>query len=101
MSHQTILVEMILGGFFAVACMRTFVPAEPDGRLHFGDLLRLPGRIERLRRSRWQWFSMVGLLLVIRLQMGMPLVLEVTVALMFVLFFAMPTRATARAEARG
>jgi len=101
MSHQTILVEMILGGFFAVACMRTFVPAEPDGRLHFGDLLRLPGRIERLRRSRWQWFSMVGLLLVIRLQMGMPLVLEVTVALMFVLFLAIPTRAMAKAGARG
>jgi len=101
MSHQTILVEIILGGFFAVACMRTFVPAAPDGRLQFGDLLRLPGRIERLRRSRWQWFSMVGLLLVIRLQMGMPLVLEVTVALMFVLFLAMPTRATAKARERG
>jgi hypothetical protein len=101
MSHQTVLVEIILGGFFAVACMRTFVPAEPDGRLHFGDLLRLPGRIERLRRSRWQWFSMVGLLLVIRLQMGMPLVLEVTVASMFVLFLAMPTRVSAKARERG
>jgi len=101
MTHQTILVEIILGGFFAVACMRTFVPAAPGGRLQFGDLLRLPGRIERLRRSRWQWFSMVGLLLVIRLQMGMPLVLEVTVALMFVLFLAMPTRATAKVRERG
>jgi hypothetical protein len=101
MSHQTILVEIILGGFFAVACMRTFVPVEPDGRLHFVDLLRLPGRIERLRRSRWQWFSMAGLLLVIRLQMGMPLVLEVTVALMFVLFLALPTRVSAKARERG
>jgi hypothetical protein len=101
MSQQTMLVELILGGFFAVACMRTSVPVAPDGKLQFGDLLRLPGRIERLRRSRWQWFSMVALLLVIRLQKGMPLVLEVTVALMFLLFLAMPTRATVKAGARG
>ena len=74
----------------------------PDGRLHLSDFLRLPGRIERLRRSRWQWFSMVAFVLVIRMQKGTPLVLGATVALMFVLFLAMgPTRATARAEARG
>jgi hypothetical protein len=101
MSQQTMLVELILGGFFAVACMRTSVPAAQDGKLHFSDLLRLPGRIERLRRSRWQWFSMVAFVLVIRMQKGMPLVLEATVALMFVLFLAMPTRAVAKAGARG
>jgi hypothetical protein len=98
---KTILVELILGGFFAVACMRTSMPVAPDSRMHFGDLLRLPGRIERLRRSRWQWFSMVALLLVIRLQRGMPLVLEFTVALMFLIFLAIPTRATAKAGADG
>jgi hypothetical protein len=101
MSNQTMLVELILGGFFAVACMRTSMPVAPEGKLHFSDLLRLPGRIERLRRSRWQWFSMVALLLVVRLQKGMPLVLEVTVALMFLLFLALPTRATARVGAGG
>ncbi len=81
--------------------MRTSIPVAQDGKLHFGDLLRLPGRIERLRRSRWQWFSMVAFVLVIRMQKGMPLVLEVTVALMFVLFLAMPTRAVVKAGARG
>jgi hypothetical protein len=101
MSQQTLLVELILGGFFAVACMRTSVPSSVDGSLRFSDLMRLPGRIERLRRSRWQWFSMVALLLVIRLQKGMPLVLEATVALMFLLFVALPTRATTKAGARG
>jgi len=101
MSQQTMLVELILGGFFAVACMRTSIPVAPDGKLHFGDLLRLPGRIERLRRSRWQWFSMVAFVLVIRMQKGMPLVLEATVALMFVLFLAIPTRAIAKAGASG
>ena len=101
MSQETMLVELILAGFFAVACMRTSIPSAADGSLRFSDLMRLPDRIERLRRSRWQWFSMVALLLVIRLQKGMPLVLEVTVVLMFLLFVALPTRAPARAGARG
>ncbi len=101
MNQQTLLVELILGGFFAVACMRTSIPSSIDGNLRFSDLMRLPGRIERLRRSRWQWFSMVALLLVIRLQKGTPLVLELTVVLMFILFVALPTRAAAKAGARG
>ena len=98
MSRDTILVELILAGFFAVACIRTMVPAAPDGKLRFGSLMRLPGRIERLRRSRWQWFSMVALLLVIRLQKGMPLVLEFTVALQFIAFMAMPTMVEAKEQ---
>jgi len=101
MSQQTMLVELILAGFFAVACMRTSIPSGADGGLRFADLMRLPNRIERLRRSRWQWFSMVALLLVIRLQKGMPLVLELTVVLMFLVFVALPTRAPAAAKARG
>ena len=96
MSRDTILVELILAGFFAVACIRTIVPAAPDSKLDFNGLIRLPGRIERLRRSRWQWFSMVALLLVIRLQKGMPLVLEFTVALQFIAFMALPTRIDAK-----
>lgn len=86
------LVEIILAGFFAVACLRACVPAAPEGKLSFSNLLRFPGRIERLRRSRWQWFSMVALLLVIRLQAGLPLVLEAIVAVEFLIFMALPTR---------
>jgi len=100
MSQQTLLVELMLAGFFAVACIRCSMPSATDGRVHFGDLLRLPGRLERLRRSRWQWFSMVGLLLVVRLQKGMPLILEVTVALMFIMFMMLPTKTRAMAGAR-
>src|SRR5882672_10235733 len=93
MNLSTMLVETILAGFFAVACIRACVPANPSGKLQFSDLLRFPGRIERLQRTRWQWFSMVALLLVIRLQSGLPLVLELIVALEFVVFVASPTRA--------
>lgn len=100
MSQQTVLVELILAGFFAVACLRAGIPSRMGGQLHFGDLFRFPGRLERLRRSRWQWFSMVALLLVVRLQKGGPLVLEVIVALMFLLFLAWPASALVTAGAR-
>ena len=100
MGRETLLVELMLAGFFAVACMRCSLPSAADGRVHFGDLLAFPGRLERLRRTRWQWFSMVALLLVIRLQTGVPLVLEMTVALMFVVFLALPGKTGAIAGAR-
>src|SRR5271154_5862103 len=99
MANRAILVELMLAGFFAVACIRTCIPSSPD-KLHIGDLFRLPSRWERLRRSRWQWFSMVALLLVIRMQMGVPFVLELTVGLQFLLFLALPTRALELAGAR-
>jgi hypothetical protein len=52
----------------------------------------MPGRIERLQRSRWQWFSMVALMLILRLQNDLPLVLEGMALLQFVVFLALPNR---------
>src|SRR5258708_1598815 len=95
MNLPMMLIEAILSGFFAVACIRACVPVTPGDKLSFKNLLRFPGRIERLRRSRWQWFSMVALLLVVRLQAGIPLVLEIIVAAEFLIFLALPTRAEA------
>ena len=88
-----LLLQAMLAGFLAVACLRASVPAVV-GRLQPGDLLRFPGRVERLRRSRWQWFSMVALLLVLRLQGEVPLALEAMVAVQLAAFLAIPTRGT-------
>ncbi len=87
-----ILLELLLGGFFAVACIRASVPSALNGKVRLQDLLRFPGRLQRLRRTRWQWFSMVALLLAVRLQTGVPTILEVIVAVQFAIFFALPTR---------
>jgi len=89
---RTILLELLLGGFFAVACIRASVPSAVNGKLRLRDLLRFPARLERLRRTRWQWFSMVALLLFVRLQTGVPTILEAIVAFQFAIFFALPTR---------
>ena len=67
---ETLLFELLISGFFAVACIRACVPANPGGKLAFSDLFRFPGRLERLQRTRWQWFSMVAVLLILRLQIG-------------------------------
>jgi hypothetical protein len=94
MNRQTmILLEVLLGGFFAVACSRASIPSAAKGKLRPADLLRFPGRLERLRRSRWQWFSMVAVLLAVRLQAGVPTILEAIVAVQFLIFFLIPTRA--------
>ena len=88
MNGKTILIELLLAGFFAVACLKA---REPAGLFH------LPPRLERLRRSRWQWFAMVAFMLVLRLQEQLPLAIEAMVALQLVLFLALPVRGPAAA----
>jgi hypothetical protein len=105
MNGYTVLLALMLSGFFAVACMRASSPQAGQGGAGVvestKDLLRFPGRLERLRRSRWQWFAMVALMVVLRLQQQLPLVLELMAALQFLLFLAVPTRnATPRTERR-
>lgn len=88
MNEKTVLIELLLAGFFAVACLRAQRPVNRDKKL--SDFFRLTGRMERLRRSRWQWFGMVAFMLVLRLQNALPAVLELMVVLEFALFMAMP-----------
>jgi len=92
MSERTIFLELLLAGFFAVACIRACAPATPKNKFDFGSLLRFPGRVERLRRSRWQWFSMVLLMLVLRVQHELPLTIEFMAVLQFLLVLALPAR---------
>lgn len=99
MRSQAFLIELLLSGFFAVACFRARVKAE-DLRIAPLSLFSLCDRVERLRRSRWQWFSMVLLLVLLRLQQGSPMMAELTVAAQFVLFLALPTHKSARLAMR-
>src|SRR2546430_16432272 len=91
-------VELLLAGFFAVACIRASVPSAANGKFRFQDLLRFPNRLERLRRTRWQWFSMVALLLPVRMQTVWPTILGGLVAGQFVIFFVLPAE---KGPARG
>jgi len=96
MDYKTVLFELLMAGFFAVACVRAHGPVSQDHKMSFGEFFRLYDRVERLRQTRWQWFSMVALMLVIRLQQPVPLGLEIMVAAQFLLFLALPVRAVAK-----
>ncbi len=100
MDGRTVLFELLMGGFFAVACLRAHGPIATDSRLTIGECLRMPDRLERLRRTRWQWASMVAILLVVRLQQPIPLVLEIMIAAQFLLFMALPVRAATKNGAK-
>jgi len=55
-------------------------------------LFVLTDRLERLRRSRWQWCAMVALLVLVRMERGVPMIAELTVLAQFILFLSLPTQ---------
>ena len=90
------LLELLLAGFFAIACFRARSPLNVNEKSSFKNLIRFSGRVDRLRRSRWQWFSIVAVLLVLRVQHQLPIAVELMVGLMFLIFLVCPVRELAR-----
>lgn len=91
MGNQALLVEGLLAAFFALACFRARAEVPSMQGLTPQRLFVLTDRLERLRRSRWQWFCMVLLLVLVRMQLGTPLMAELTVLAQFILFLALPS----------
>ncbi len=91
MGTEALLAEILISGFFAVACLRARAESPSIAGLAPRRLLALTGRLDRLRRSRWQWVAMVMLLVLMRMQMGVPLVAEITAAAQFIVFLALPS----------
>ena len=91
MALQALLVELLISGFFAVACLKAREQSSSLRAITPRSLLSLTNRLERLKRSRWQWFSIVLLILLARMQIGRPILAELTALAMFVLFLAAPT----------
>lgn len=100
MGTQALLLEVLLSGFFAIACFRARGDSSVSLGLAPSRMFSLVDRVERLRRSRWQWFAMVLLLFVMRHQSGAPMVAEVTVVAQFILFLLLPTQQATRQSAR-
>jgi hypothetical protein len=90
LSSEALLVELLLSGFFAIACFRARATSPERISIAPRTLFVLTDRLERLRRSRWQWFSMVLLLVVVRVQRGVPLIAELTALAQFILFLSLP-----------
>jgi hypothetical protein len=94
---QALLLELLVSGFFAVACFKARAAREPGAlAMRPRDFLRLTDRIDRLSRTRYQWVAMVAILLLVREQVGVPMTVELTAAAEFVLFLALPVGKTER-----
>lgn len=92
MSTNSLLLGLLLSGFFAIACFRARAGNTDKVAMTPRNFMRLTDRMERLRLTRWQWFAMVLVLVLIRLQSGVPLAIELTAALQFVIFLSLPTQ---------
>ncbi len=95
MGTQALLVEVLLSAFFAVACFRARAESPGVHGLAPQRLFVLTDRLERLRRSRWQWFAMVLLLVMLRMQAHPPMVAELTVLVQFLVFLLLPSQKAA------
>jgi hypothetical protein len=101
MESKSLLLELLISGFFAIACFRTRAISADSNPMSLRNFLRLTSRLERLRKTRWQWCAMVLVLVLVRLQSGLPLVVELTAALQFVIFLALPEQKQSQAPVKG
>ncbi len=91
MNIQALLLELLISGFFAIACFKARAAREPGAlEMRPADFLKLTDRLDRLSRTRYQWFAMVAILLLVRMQVGVPLVVEITALVQFIIFLALP-----------
>lgn len=95
MGVQALFIEILLSGFFAIACFRARSTSSDVQRLAPRRLFVLIGRLERLRLTRWQWCSMVMVLMLARMWQGQPLVAELTAFAQFLLFLVLPSEKAA------
>lgn len=90
MNEKALFLELLISGFFAIACFKARESESGEIALRPRDLLRLTDRVERMSRSRWQWFAMAGILILVRLQTGVPMVVELTAFMQLIVFLALP-----------
>jgi hypothetical protein len=93
MDFRPLLIELLVSGFFATACLKARGGDFNRSAFSPQEFFKLLPRLERLRRTRWQWFSMVLLLFVIRKQIGVPMVVEFTALAQFLIFLMLPVAA--------
>jgi hypothetical protein len=98
MDLQMQLFELLLAGFFAIACFRARAN-KSDQAPHWKDFFYLTNRVERLLSTKWQWCCMVLMLLIVRQQAGVPVVFELTALAQLVVFMLLPTGTPSRTAA--
>ncbi|HKR85280.1 MAG TPA: hypothetical protein VJS37_14070 [Terriglobales bacterium] len=82
--------------FFAPGYIRAHAGSEPRPKTPRLDFFRKSGRLKRLRRSRWQWLTIVAIILVLRVQHQLPPAVEIMVGMMLLIFLVAPVKGLVR-----
>lgn len=81
---------------FAPGYIRAHAGSDPRPKTLRLDFFSKSGRLKRLRRSRWQWLTIVAIILVLRVQHQLPPAVEIMVGMMFLIFLVAPVKALVR-----
>ena len=97
MDKLTIL-EGLLTGIFGIACFWAPAANSTANNRVFASMARWSLRLDSLRRSRWQWLTVAGTMLGLRMQHQLPPAIELMVGLTFLILLAFPLRQMIRAR---
>ena len=98
MIDKLTVVEVFIAGSFCVASFWAPSVNSAASKSLFAWIAQLSLRLDSLRRERWQWLTVVGTMLGLRLQHQLPPVIEVMVGLTFLILLAFPLRQIIRAR---
>jgi len=89
MDKLTVL-EVLVAGFFGIACFWGPTIDNAAGNRLFGWMAELSTRLDLVRRSRWQWLTVITTMLGLRMQHQLPPLIEFMVGLTFLILLAFP-----------
>lgn len=98
MIDKLTVLELLGAGFFGIACFwAPTVNSAASNRL-FAWVAQLSLRLDPLRRDRWQWLTVIGTMVGLRIQHQLPSAIEFMVGLTFLILLAFPLRQIIRAR---
>ena len=86
------VLEVLIAGLFCIACFWAPTRSNAESEEGFGWSARLSLRLGVLRRSRWQWLTVMATMLGLRIRHQLPPAVELMVGLTFLILFAFPLR---------
>lgn len=98
MIDKLTVIELLLAGFFGIACFWVPTVDTVAANRLFGWMARISLRLDSLRRSRWQWLTVVGTMLGLRMKHQLPPAMELAIGLTFLILLAFPLRQVIRAR---
>lgn len=92
MIDKLTVLELLVAGFFGIACFWAPTVKGPATNSLFAWVAHLSLRLDSLRQERWQWLTVIGTMLGLRIQHQLPPIIELMVGLTFLILLAFPLR---------